>query len=248
VHKGQKEQFDQIKVCLITDSVEMTLANSNDKARYWSQDIADPVILTQISLLLSLWSPPNPGHQNNSYWLDMAFRHANEATLWESRSDYTHKSCSLRVLWWCCVVRDRVLAIGLRRPHRLHKVPSEVAVISEQDFGSEEVAPFYTDIGSKRMEILAFIWLCRLSEIMAAIAAFQNRINFDRDWNGAGSGDNSAELEDVILLDRRLDSWRASFEIAVHEATVEDDNHRPVPVSVSILYILHWLVSIILQC
>jgi hypothetical protein len=197
--------------------------------------------MTQIELLLSLWSPPNSGHQNNSYWLDMAFRHAKEAKLWEPRSDNVHKPCRLRLLWWCCIVRDRVLAIGMRRPHRLHRVPSEVFIISAKDFGLEEVTPFYTNTESKRIEILAFIWLCKLSEIMAAIAVFQNRINFDRDWNGASSGSSSTELEEIIILDGRLEFWRDSFKSAVYEATGDDD-HLAVPVPVSVLYILHQFV------
>ena len=54
------------------------------------------------------------------------------------------------------MVRDRVLALGMRRPYRLHKDPFEESLITELDFGLETTSPLYTDIHSKRVSVMGF--------------------------------------------------------------------------------------------
>ncbi|KAF8854311.1 hypothetical protein BDZ45DRAFT_45449 [Acephala macrosclerotiorum] len=200
------------------------------KARYWSQPATNPVILTQISLILSLWSPGWIGPQNNSYWLDQAFKYAIAVKLWEPRPSPSHSR--RRLLWWCCLIRDRVLALGMRRPHRLHKAPIDDAVVSETDFGLEAKYPSYTGKKSKSVAILAFVWFCKLSKIMEAIAVTQRRNKFARDWNGESDGISVEELEEVNGLDLDLKGWLEEFEDTVAEATKEDiDQIVWVPIS-----------------
>jgi hypothetical protein len=56
------------------------------------------MILTQVSLLLSLWSPGWIIHQNNGYQLDQAFKHAIAGKLWEPRPNKPNQICRRRVL------------------------------------------------------------------------------------------------------------------------------------------------------
>ncbi|KAE9371338.1 hypothetical protein N431DRAFT_341151 [Stipitochalara longipes BDJ] len=209
------------------------------KARYWSQPTADPVVLTQICLILSLWSPGWIGAQNNSYWLDMAFKHATMGRLWEGKPGDMIKGrkCRKHLLWWCCLIRDRVLALGMRRPHRLHKTPIQDEIISEEDFGLEATYPSYTDVKSKRVAMLAFIWFCRLSRIMEAIAVVQRRNRFARDWNGDNVGNVTSELEEVNHFDMQLKEWLEEFEFTAREEFMIDKD-QPVPVPISTLRII----------
>ncbi|TAQ84641.1 hypothetical protein B7494_g7038 [Chlorociboria aeruginascens] len=180
------------------------------KARYWSQPTADPVVLTQISLILSLWSPGWPGAQNNSYWLDMAFKHATMGRLWESQSDS--------------------IALGMRRPHRLHQAPIEDAIISEKDFGLEAQFPIHTDLKSKQIAVFAFIWFCRLR-------------------NGS-NGDNAekipSELEEVSQLHQELKSWLEAFEATITEVGYGSDEGVPIPIS-TLRIIAHSLLASLYQ-
>jgi hypothetical protein len=237
VPEGQEAQVDQLKARHVIRS-SVNLSNQFFQARYWSQTTTDPVVLTQISLLLSLWSPGWIGAQNNSYWLDMAFKHAAAKRLWEHDPEDKSKNSRLRLLWWCCLVRDRVLALGMRRPHRLHKALLEDDIVSKSDFGVEAKYPSYTDFKSKQVEILAFIWFCRLSRIMETIAIVQRQNRFVRDWNGDNVENITSELEEVISLQDKLDTWLKEYEIGVSEATAGDESDGNLPIHISTLRIM----------
>lgn len=147
----------------------------------------------------------------------MAFKHATAGELWKSENVSSHDSSPSRrrLLWWCCLVRDRVLALGMRRPYRLHREPFQDPMTLEQDFGLEAVSPVFTDIQRKRIEIAGFVWLCKLSEIMAAVAVFQRRNRFARDWVGDSSVDMS-ELAELRDLDQDITNWSMAFETHVN--------------------------------
>jgi hypothetical protein len=136
-------------------------------------------------------SPGPGGVQNNSYWMNLAFKHENEDELWKTRPPIDGRLCRRRVLWWCCLVRDRMLALGMRRPYRLHRGPFEEDLTSELDFSFEAASYLTTEIQSKRIAIFAFVWLCKLSEIMAAIAVFQRQSKLSREWNRGQVGNNT---------------------------------------------------------
>ncbi|PVH74660.1 hypothetical protein DL98DRAFT_658625 [Cadophora sp. DSE1049] len=210
VLEGQEAQVDQLK------------------ARYWSQLTTDQVVLTQICLILSLWSPGWIGTQNNSYWLDMAFKHATCERLWEVKLNDLNKKDDPnnrnRLLWWCCLIRDRVLALGMRRPHRLHKAPSLTHdhLITSSDFGLEAQYPSYLDVESKQLAMLSFIWFCKLSKIMARIAVVKGRMRFERDWDGdSGVDEDEGRVEEGLMemdvFERELRGWLEGFEGVVEE-------------------------------
>lgn len=204
------------------------------KARYRSQPTEEAVVLTQICLLISLWSPGPGGVQNNSYWLNLAFKHANDDELWKTQPSTDGRQCRRKLLWWCCLVRDRILALGMRRPYRLHRGPCEEALLTPTDFDLKVTADQQrTDIQSKRIAILAFVWLCKLSEIMAAIAVFQRQTRFSREWNGEDVRDSTSELEQVTAFDRDIREWKEQFEADAFEATrnesINDSQDIPIP-------------------
>ena len=79
--------------------------------------------------------------------------------------------------------------------------------------------------------MLAFIWFCRLSRIMEAIAVVQRRNRFARDWNGGNVGNTTAELEEVNRFDDDLRTWLDDFEIAASDVMGLEKDHVPVPIS-----------------
>ncbi|KAH7409041.1 hypothetical protein BKA64DRAFT_664044 [Cadophora sp. MPI-SDFR-AT-0126] len=229
LHDGQGALFDQVKV------------------RYWSAVDIDPVLLTQVTLIISLWSPapPAPIQENNSFWVDLAFKHANTAKLWDTReSGSSADFYRRRVLWWCCIVRDRHLAVVLRRPYRLHHIPAITDLPSKRDFGIEAMDSSFVELSLKHLAILSFVWFCRLSEIMARIANFQRQFRFSLEWNGAVDGPSG--FAEIYELDRQLGQWRSSFENAVAE---ENDVSQVVfAPSVTLLRMISYsLVTVLYQ-
>ncbi|PVH69062.1 hypothetical protein DL98DRAFT_661875 [Cadophora sp. DSE1049] len=236
LHDGQGALFDQVKASLhplLIKSFGFDLGHDFNRS---------------VSLIISLWSPapPAPIQENNSFWVDLAFKHANAAKLWDTReSGFLAGFCRRRVLWWCCIVRDRHLVVVLRRPYRLHHITATAVLPSERDFGIEATEPSFMDLPLKHLAILSFVWLCRLSEIMARIANFQRQVVqvFAR-WNG--TVDVSSGFEEIYDLDRQLDQWRSNFETSVSEKTeAEEVLFAP---SVTLLRIISYsLVTVLYQ-
>jgi hypothetical protein len=132
-----------------------------------------------------------------------------------------------------------MLALGMRRPYRLHRGPFEEDLISELDFSFETASYLATEIHSKRIVIFAFIWLCKLSEIMAAIAVFQRQSKFSREWNGVQVGNNTSELDEVIAFDQEIKKWKDEFEDALEVLWGPSlCNTQDIPLPVSILRIV----------
>ncbi|KAF5640803.1 fungal specific transcription factor factor domain protein [Fusarium sp. NRRL 52700] len=100
-----------------------------------------PLVLSQVALLLSFWYPDSKTgpEMPNTLWLSIAIHHArclgaHEAWRDQYSSTQSDKSQLLRRLWWCCVIRDRVLSLGLRRRLQIAKVPP---VLLPSDFENE---------------------------------------------------------------------------------------------------------------
>ncbi|KAH7127335.1 hypothetical protein EDB81DRAFT_662501 [Dactylonectria macrodidyma] len=79
-----------------------------------------PVAIAQAAILLSFWTPPlnEMDDMPNTRWLRIAVEYARRAdahvySAMETPKQIEHKS--IRRLWWCCIMRDRILALGLRR-------------------------------------------------------------------------------------------------------------------------------------
>ncbi|CAI6083452.1 unnamed protein product [Clonostachys chloroleuca] len=80
--------------------------------------------ISQAALLLTSWTPPaNPrGMKPNTQWLSIAIEHARAegAHLYSrhqgpmSESPSSHQALAKRI-WWCCIIRDRLLSLGVRR-------------------------------------------------------------------------------------------------------------------------------------
>ena len=173
----------------------------------------DHLILTKIALLLSYWSPFDSEHQVNNYWIDRAFSHARAIRLWDRPGENVVTSSRYRLIWWCCLLRDRLTSIALRRPYRIHETKTTWPLVTEADFGLEVMFPRFTTIRTKKILIQSFIWLCKLSDTMRDIAVFHEQTRFDREWsnNCVDQAKIMFEASQVSQFDSLLRSWRGEY-------------------------------------
>lgn len=78
----------------------------------------DSLSIAQAALLLTYHNSTDE-QLTNSTWLGIAIQHACSinAHIYDSKMRKAiHRQSDLKRLWWSCVIRDRVIAIGLRRP------------------------------------------------------------------------------------------------------------------------------------
>ncbi|KAH7012833.1 fungal-specific transcription factor [Ilyonectria destructans] len=131
-----------------------------------------PVVIAQTAALMTLWCPPEAKPiQSNSMWLQIAIQHARfvDAHLaWETSfaTDYHHSHQEpqmLRRLWWCCLVRDRFLSLGLRRTVQVAKSqPLPYMSDFEGEIGRSEVHTAET----KQLLVRMFLRVTHLCNIL----------------------------------------------------------------------------------
>ena len=173
----------------------------------------DHLSMTKVALIFTYWHPFDSETQVNNYWVDRAFSHARAIKLWDWKNDGEDSSSRRRIVWWCCLLRDRLVSIGLRRPNRIQEAKSTWPIVDLADFGLEAMFPKFTDVKAKRAVIEAFIWLCKLSDILRDVAVFHEKNYFARSWTGAGMDKDAImpELNQVSEFDSRLNDWKEGY-------------------------------------
>ncbi|RXG46175.1 hypothetical protein VDGE_30143 [Verticillium dahliae] len=119
------------------------------KALFDAGPEAPPAVSARAALLLTMWCPPPSVQRNrtNTAWLSFAIHQARcakahlawdiEAAVKSSESSSQrnlHDIQMLKRLWWCCIVRDRFLSIGMRRSMQ---IPTAYPILEPSDFDNE---------------------------------------------------------------------------------------------------------------
>lgn len=129
-------------------------------------------VLIQTALILSFWSPYDASFEVNTFWADEAMHHAFESGCFTETS-----TASQLVIGWCCTVRNRTAALGLHRPRLIFKIEPRRMLV-HRDFPCVVERSAIALQRSKRRAVDAFILLCRLSDIMIAIADYPTKIQW----------------------------------------------------------------------
>jgi hypothetical protein len=168
--------------------------------------------LAQAAALLSFWSPYDGTREVNSFWVDESLAHSLAAKLHEPTTG-PHRN---KVIWWCCIVRNRVVSLALRRPWRLHPCQT-VIPLSLDDFGLELFSPMFTQVETKTRMSKAFLALCHLTDIMKEVLLFRRHffaapehLHPDEDPCNWKSGYG---MEIVNMLDQKLSIWNQEYDI-----------------------------------
>lgn len=104
----------------------------------------DRVTVVQSVLLMTYWyeSPDDP--KDVWHWLGVAISLARTIGL---NCDTSTSPLSLekqklwKRIWWCCYMRDRLVAIGMRRPIRIRDDDADVPMLEVTDFETQSLAP-----------------------------------------------------------------------------------------------------------
>ncbi|OAP61719.1 hypothetical protein AYL99_03922 [Fonsecaea erecta] len=160
--------------------------------------------LAQSALLLSYWSPYDSTREVNGYWVDEAIRHAvagGMADLYSTRRK--------RIIWWCCMIRNRMISLGLRRFDRLERRP-EGRLPELSDFAEEGSGGHLISLDSKLYFTRVFILLCKLTKIMVDSVRLKYR-DYNSTWTLPEDRQAFDILEDIGQLDEKLKIWGVNF-------------------------------------
>lgn len=144
-----------------------------------SAETVPPHDLAQAALLLSFWTPPGQptGSMPNTTWLIGAVHHArsHNAHIYGTHSDCTtDKTKRLwKRIWWGCIIRDRVMSIGLRRAPQITRSNFDFEKCEPLHWGDlyeeGETPKFFDTVAANALQQM----LTRLIKLCVALTDFQ---------------------------------------------------------------------------
>ncbi|KAJ5986168.1 hypothetical protein N7451_010533 [Penicillium sp. IBT 35674x] len=169
----------------------------------------DHLRLSQALTLLTYQSTGSD-HLINSTWLALAIRQAcaaNAHVYHHYPSNGPYKQSDLKRLWWCLVIRDRIIALGMRRP--LQILPSHFDTTSHcplllEDLSSEIHASGVYDPETKVMLFRVLTSQCRL------VAALTTLIMAVYPADQPNSSQKSFESVQINEIKFQLEYWKAN--------------------------------------
>ncbi|CAH0035454.1 unnamed protein product [Clonostachys rhizophaga] len=98
---------------------------------------ADRLALVQSLLLMTYWYDCPDDDQDTWYWMGIAVTKAHVIGLHRSPDQLNISPQEKRLrrrIWWCCIMRDRMLALTIRQPPRIRDNEYSVKALSLDDF------------------------------------------------------------------------------------------------------------------
>lgn len=106
----------------------------------------DRVALVQALLLMTYWYETPDDQKDTWHWMGVAISLAHTIGLHrnpEKSNMEPQKKKLWKRIWWSCFMRDRLVALGMRRPTRVKDEDYDVPMLTEDDF---EVQPLSENI------------------------------------------------------------------------------------------------------
>lgn len=169
----------------------------------------DPLRISQALTLLTYQSS-GTDHLSNSTWLGLAIqqaRLANAHVYYRCPPKAKYKRSDLKRLWWCIIIRDRVISLGMRRS--LQIAPSQFDAMAREplqadDLSDEIEASKVYDADTKRV-------LCRiLTSLCQLVASLTNLIDtlYPLDPYPDCHASQTASIASIDDIQARLGYWQ----------------------------------------
>ncbi|CAH0053313.1 unnamed protein product [Clonostachys solani] len=109
----------------------------------------DRLVLVQALLLMTYWYETPDDQKDTWHWMGVAISLAHTIGLHRNPGSTTmclSKQKLWKRIWWSCFMRDRLIALGMRRPTRIKDEDYDVPMLEEADFEIQALADNITVI------------------------------------------------------------------------------------------------------
>ncbi|KIW87818.1 uncharacterized protein Z519_11402 [Cladophialophora bantiana CBS 173.52] len=206
----------------------------------------DRLAICQAAILLSLWDGDPEGVRDSYYWVGIATLHATSIGLnfdpTSSLSDRKQRR-TFKMTWWTLVMRDRLLAVALRRPVQNKVFRFDVPMLHLDDFRLEPLLKTLQnslqmyDIGLAELETLACscMALAQLSEYIDKVLTVQYTVQ--RTPRDAGQSPivvslvpkiKGSRFSEITMCGQELQNWYGYLPTEVQQLELQhhDIEHR----------------------
>ena len=111
---------------------------------------SDRLVLVQALLLMTYWYETPDDQKDTWHWMGVAISVAHTIGLHRNPASTTmppRKKNLWKRIWWSCFMRDRLVALGMRRPTRIKDEDFDVPMLEESDFDIEPLSEEIQIIG-----------------------------------------------------------------------------------------------------
>lgn len=180
------------------------------------------------ALTLLTYQSSGTDHLSNSTWLGLAIQQArlvNAHLYYRCPAETRYKRSELKRLWWCLIIRDRIISLGMRRP--LQILPAHFDVVSRDpllmDDLSEEI-DFSRVYDSETKELLCKIVtsLCQLAASLTNLIMTLYPLDPFPDCQGS----QSADIASIDDIQSRLHYWETTH--MLRPSAKDSDKHTSV--------------------
>ncbi|EPE02966.1 cutinase transcription factor 1 beta [Ophiostoma piceae UAMH 11346] len=108
----------------------------------------DRLTLVQALLLMTYWYETPDDQKDTWHWMGVAVSLAHTIGLHRdprTTGEPVRRQRLRKLLWWCCFMRDRMIALGMRRPKRIRSEDADVPMLVPGDF-DKAILPDEIDI------------------------------------------------------------------------------------------------------
>ncbi|KAL4742357.1 fungal-specific transcription factor domain-containing protein [Aspergillus similis] len=142
------------------------------KRLYESGIEKDCLVISQACLLLT-WYSTDAERSTNSRWLRIAIRYAKkeQAHLYHKlpQLESKRKVSDLKRLWWCCMIRDRIISLGMRRPIQITPDEFDLQLQEGLSFQDLEEECMNSEVYNPETKIALCRVLASLCHLVAAV-------------------------------------------------------------------------------
>ncbi|CAK7219908.1 hypothetical protein SCUCBS95973_003980 [Sporothrix curviconia] len=182
----------------------------------------DDISTAQGAFMLTYQSSSMKDRTSN-YWLNVSIHYARNAhahRYFDLKSAHARRRTVLKRLWWCCVLRDKVVSLGMRRP--MHIGPTDFDTqrpgLNEQDTCEEFSSSPVFSPASKRALSHVFARLCELAGILTDVLD----ICYPASGKSLRVADASVAQDYVAKLDAWYKSAAAQYKASMERAGNEE--------------------------
>ncbi|KAH8697524.1 hypothetical protein BGW36DRAFT_427482 [Talaromyces proteolyticus] len=171
----------------------------------------DHIVIAQTAILLSFYNS-NSDAMSNSTWLSVAVEHAQAVNALEY--DYIEPRFNreqLKRLWCCCILRDRVISLGMRRPLQIlpEKFPVTENLMCLDDLKEELGNSKTYNLETKTMLNFMFIGLCEFAEAVTDLLLILYPPHQRSPW--VTTDRHGTIWEHLTRIKLRLSVWEGDF-------------------------------------
>lgn len=221
--------------------------------------------VVQSLLLMTYWYETPEDYKDTWHWMGRAIDHAYTLALHRDPKgmDADHKL--RKRVWWSCFMRDRLIALGMRRPTRVKDEDCDVPMLTEDDFEIKALDPRNTIISSKCSIIRdveaqrnlalmciskAQLCVCISQVLVAQYSVLGRHQGVSSEAAGTTSSimlfpKKSASSEEVEQCDLALDRWKKNLpqECLYSNQLKVGNNGRPLFVACSLLHMMYFTAT-----